>query len=446
MFVEQMVKFMDEQRTYLVVNMKSFYASCECVMLGLDPMTTDLVVADPSRSKGTICLAVSPSLKKKGVKNRCRLHEIPSLHKFITAVPRMQLYINYSAEIYGIFLRHFAKEDIFVYSIDESFIDITGYLSTYQKTPRQMGEWLLREIKEQLGLPATCGIGTNMYLAKVALDITAKHAPDGIGMLTEESFRQQLWHHQPLTDFWRIGRGISNRLQRMGLRDMGAVAQAPFKELRKAFGVNAAILYDHAWGREPTTIADIKSYVPKEHSVSNGQVLPRDYSFDEAIIAVKEMADMLALEMVRRKVVTESVGLYVCYSMRPNFILPPANGTVHLSSMTSSSKWITKGLLELYHKIVNPLYMLRRIFLTANHVIPEDQQQLSLFEDPLSNEREHSLQRSILDLQQRFGKNAVFHGIDLLDAGTTRERNEQVGGHRRGPETDVQPRKNIPAL
>ena len=231
---------MEEQRIYLVVDMKSFYASCECVMLGLDPMTTDLVVADPSRSKGTICLAVSPALKKKGVKNRCRLHEIPTWHKFITAVPRMHLYINYSAEIYGIFLRHFAREDIFVYSIDESFIDITSYLSTYQKTPRQMGEWLLREIKEQLGLPATCGISTNMYLAKVALDITAKHTPDGIGMLTEERFRQQLWHHQPLTDFWRIGRGISHCLQRMGLRDMGAVAQVPFKELRKAFGVNAA--------------------------------------------------------------------------------------------------------------------------------------------------------------------------------------------------------------
>ena len=280
------------ERSYLIIDLKSFYASCECVMRGLDPMTTDLVVADEERGRGTICLAVSPSLKAKGVRNRCRLFEIPSHLHYITATPRMQLYLNYAAEIYSLYLDYFSKEDIFVYSVDEAFIDLTGYRMIYKRTPRETAKFLLREIERRLGLPATCGIGTNLYLAKIALDIQAKHAPDRIGALDEQTFRQTLWHHQPLTDFWRIGPGIARRLQRLGLRDMGAIAHAPFRKLRQAFGIDACILYDHAWGREPTTLAEIRAYRPATHSVATSQILPRDYTFQEGRIALIEMADV----------------------------------------------------------------------------------------------------------------------------------------------------------
>lgn len=275
-----------ENRSYLIIDLKSFYASCECVMRGLDPMATDLVVADAARGRGTICLAVSPSLKAKGVRNRCRVFEIPARFRYIMATPRMQLYLNYAAEIYSIYLDYFCKNDIFVYSVDEAFIDITGYTAMYHKTPREMARFLLGEIERRLGLPATCGIGTNLYLAKIALDITAKHAPDRIGALDESSFRATLWDHTPLTDFWRIGHGIERRLLRMGLRTMGDIAHAPYKAIRKAFGIDGYLLYDHAWGREPTTIAEIHAYRPETQSVSEGQVLLRDYNYTEARIVL----------------------------------------------------------------------------------------------------------------------------------------------------------------
>ena len=279
-----------ENRRYLIIDLKSFYASCECVMRGLDPMTTDLVVADAERGRGTICLAVSPSLKAKGVRNRCRVFEIPTRFHYIMATPRMQLYLNYAAEIYSIYLDYFCKDDIFVYSVDEAFIDIIGYTTIYHLSPKEMAKFLLGEIERRLGLPATCGIGTNLYLAKIALDITAKHAPDRIGMLDESAFRATLWNHTPLTDFWRIGHGIERRLLRMGLRTMGDIAHAPYKAIRKAVGIDGYLLYDHAWGREPTTIAEIHAYRPETQSVSEGQVLHQRFG-KNALLRATDLLD-----------------------------------------------------------------------------------------------------------------------------------------------------------
>ena len=416
---------------YIIIDLKSFYASCECAERGHDPMTTDLVVADPERGRGTICLAVSPSLKAKGVKNRCRVFEIPSFLHPIVAEPRMQLYINYAAEIYGIYLSYFDKNDIYVYSVDEAFIDVSPYLLTYKKTPRELGKTLLGEIARRLGLPATLGIGTNLYLAKIALDITAKQAPDRIGELNEEKYCRELWAHRPLTDFWRIGRGIERRLANIGLFTMGGIAHSPQKRLCEAFGINGAILYDHSWGREPTTIADIKAYHPREHSVSNGQVLMHDYKFDEALIVLKEMADELALDLVRRGVAASSVTLYVGFSHQNGIVLPAAGGTAPFAQPTSSSRMITDSLVKLFYENVPTALLIRRFALTANHVIPEGNVETSLFE-PAAEEKEASLQRTILGLKSRFGKNSVLRGMDLFEAATTRQWNEQIGGHKKG--------------
>ena len=433
--------------SYLIIDLKSFYASCECVMRGLDPMTTDLVVADAERGRGTICLAVSPSLKAKGVRNRCRIFEIPSRFRYIMATPRMQLYLNYSAEIYSIYLDYFCKNDIFVYSVDEAFIDITGYTQLYHKTPHEMARFLLCEIEHRLGLPASCGIGTNLYLAKIALDITAKHAPDRIGSLDEETFRRTLWQHTPLTDFWRIGHGIERRLQRMGLFTMGDVAHAPYKAIRKAFGIDGFLLYDHAWGREPTTIAEIHAYRPETQSVSEGQVLLRDYSYTEARVVLVEMADQLALSLTSRHVVTSSVTMCIVYSSRPDFVLPPTSGTIRLDTTTNASSKITNALLELYTRIVLTGHPIRRILLCANHVEPEDEQELSLFAPPEAEIKERARQQTTLYLQQGYGKNALLRATDLLEAATRRQRNEQIGGHKAyGDKETVEPRKNFPAL
>ena len=435
-----------KNKSYLIIDLKSFYASCECVMRGLDPMTTDLVVADAARGRGTICLAVSPSLKAKGVRNRCRIFEIPSRFRYIMATPRMQLYLNYSAEIYSIYLDYFCKNDIFVYSVDEAFIDITGYTQLYHKTPHEMARFLLCEIEQRLGLPASCGIGTNLYLAKIALDITAKHAPDRIGRLDEETFRRTLWQHTPLTDFWRIGHGIERRLQRMGLFTMGDVAHAPYKAIRKAFGIDGYLLYDHAWGREPTTIAEIHAYRPETQSVSEGQVLLRDYSYTEARVVLVEMADQLALRLTSRHVVASSVTMCIVYSSRPDFCIPPASGTVRIDTTNASSK-ITTALLELYTRIVLTGHPIRRILLCANHVEPEAEQELSLFTPPEAEMKERARQQATLYLQQRFGKNALLRATDLLEAATRRQRNEQIGGHKAyGDKETVEPRKNLPAI
>ncbi len=434
-------------KAYIIIDMKSFYASCECVARGLPAMTTDLVVADPERGKGTICLAVSQSLKAKGVRNRCRVHEIPACFKYIVAPPRMQMYINYAAEIYGIFLDYFCRDDIFVYSIDESFIDVTPYLKLYRKTPRSIAAFMLKEIDNRLGLPATCGIGTNLYLAKIALDLTAKHAPNGIGELTEETFKETLWHHRPLTDFWRIGPGTQRTLNNMGIFDMAGIAACPFPRLRKKFGIDACILYDHAYGREPTTIAKIKAYKPKTKSVSNGQVLLRDYSYTEALTILKEMADQLALELVEREVITESVTMYIGYSMRPSIVIPASGGTVRFPEPTSSSLAITKALVTLYHETVYRDFAIRRVMLSANHVLPSAKRQLSLFAPVIDDEREHRRQEVILKIKKRFGKNSILKGINLLAEGTTIQRNQQIGGHKsNGSYNYIQSGKDIPTV
>lgn len=434
-------------KVYLIIDMKSFYASCECVMRGLDPMTTDLVVADEARGRGTICLAVSPSLKAKGVRNRCRLFEIPAGYRYITAVPRMELYLNYAAEVYSLYLDYFCKDDIFVYSVDEAFIDITGYRMAYRMTPHQLAKFLLQEIRRRLGLPATCGIGTNLYLAKIALDITAKHSPDRIGFLDEARFQKTLWHHQPLTDFWRIGPGIARRLHRLGLRDLGAVAHAPFALIRQEFGIDACLLYDHAWGREPTTIAQIKAYAPAIRSVSAGQVLPRDYTYAEARIVLVEMADQLALDMTKRQVVSQSISLSIGYSRHSDQQIPYTDGTAHLPEKTNASSLITAGLLALFERTALRERTIRRILLCAEHTERSDLQELSLFAPDERLHREHTRQLALLRIQAKHGKNALLRGTDLLSAGTRRERNKQIGGHKaHGNGETVQPRQDLPAL
>ena len=302
------------ERAYICIDLKSFYASVECVERGLDPMTTNLVVADPERSEKTICLAITPSMKALGIKNRCRLFEIPKGVDYIIAPPRMQKYIDYSADIYEIYLRYISKEDIHIYSVDEAFLDLTSYLTTYHMTAKEMAQMLMSVILKETGVRATCGIGTNLYLAKIALDITAKHSEDFISELTEASFKIQLWEHRPLTDFWRIGKGTARTLARYGIQTMRQIAEMDENFLYELFGIDAELLIDHAWGREPVTMADIKGYRSKSNCLSSGQVLMRDYDFDEGRLIVREMMDLMCLDLVDKKLVTSSVTIYVGYS------------------------------------------------------------------------------------------------------------------------------------
>lgn len=416
-------------RIYLCIDLKSFYASVECVERGLDPLKTNLVVADPTRSRGTICLAVSPSLKQLGVRNRCRVFEIPSSIPYIMAPPRMKLYIDYSAEIYGIYLKYIAKEDIQVYSIDEAFLDVTDYLPLYHKTARELGMQILNDIHDTLGVVATCGIGTNLYLAKVALDITAKHSDDFIGSLTEDSYCRTLWNHRPITDFWRVGRGIASRLASMGITTMGEVAHADESILYKAFGVDAEYLIDHAWGREPVTIAQIKAYKARNTSLSSSQVLFRDYDFEEGLLVVKEMADLLCLDLVDKGLVTSTLGLYVGYSRDT---VKSTHGTVSMSVTTSSSPIIIKHLTELYRQIANRFAPIRRITIEFINVADEAYEQYDLFTDPAALERDRKISHAVLDLKKRYGRNAVLKGMNLCEGSTAMERNRQIGGHRSG--------------
>lgn len=415
---------------YAVIDLKSFYASVECVERGLDPLTTNLVVADPERTDRTICLAVTPAMKKLGVKNRCRVFEIPSFVKYIMATPRMQLYIDCSAEIYGIYLKYFAKEDIHVYSIDEAFIDYGPYQLLYGNlTSKELSKRITADILKNTGITATCGLGTNLYLAKIALDILAKHSADYIGELTEEAYRQQLWQHRPLTDFWHIGPGTVNRLARLGIYTMADIARYPEKSLYKLFGVNAEILIDHAKGKEPVTMADIKAYRPRNHSLSNGQVLPRDYNFDEALILVKEMVDELALDMLEKGLVTKSVTLHISYR---GHIIPSTHVTARFRSLTNSLQEITAEVGALYQKLVSRWHPVRHIYVTCNDIRREGGVQLDLFSEREKLEREARERRAISNIKQRYGKNAILRGMDLLPGARTIERNQQIGGHRSG--------------
>ena len=426
-----------KEKSYLCIDLKSFYASVECVERGLDPMTTNLVVADPERTDKTICLAVSPSLKELGVKNRCRVFEIPTGINYIMAEPKMQKYIDYAAKIYGLYLQYIAPEDIHVYSIDEAFLDVTPYLNLYHLSAIDMASRLMEEISHKVGIRATCGIGTNLYLAKVALDIQAKHSPDFIAYLDETLYQKSLWDHQPITDFWRIGRGTAHKLAKFGIHTMGQIAEISEREeefFYRRFGIDAELLIDHAWGREPTTIADIKSYRPKANSLSSGQVLMRDYSFEEGRIIVKEMMDLLCLDMVDRHLVTSSVSLCVDYSHTVD--AKPAKGTASVHIETNSDTILLPAIESLYERIMDRQLPIRRVILSCNQVVSDvGCQQLTLYDSAVTHDalqRDRKRQEAVLAMNARYGKNAVLKGMDLQAAATTRERNQQIGGHKSG--------------
>ena len=422
---------MEHQKSYICIDLKSFYASVECVERGLDPFTTNLVVADPTRSQSTICLAITPAMKKLGMKNRCRIHEIPADIEYITAMPRMQLYMDYSAKIYSIYLRYISKEDIHVYSIDECFMDVTDYLTLYDMTAKEMAVTLMDAVMKETGITATAGIGTNLYLAKVAMDIMAKHVDDHIGMLDEISYRQKLWDHRPLSDFWRIGSRTERKLASYGIHTMGDIAYASVTSedwLYKMFGIDAELLIDHAWGLESCGMSDIKNYHTEEHSLSNGQVLMRNYSYEEAAVVVREMTDVLVLDLVEKGLITSSITLWVAYDHRME--RPSSHGTLKLASPTNSSLTILDQVVELYRKITDRHTGIRRIEVTANRVTPEGYLQYDIFTNPIVIEKEKSLQKAILDVKKRYGKNAIMRGANLLECSTYQERNEQIGGHR----------------
>lgn len=419
-----------EKRVYLCIDLKSFYASVECVERGLDPLRTHLAVADPDRGIGTICLAISPSMKALGIKNRCRVYEIPSHVEYIKAPPRMKLYIKYSADIYAVYLKYVAKEDIHVYSIDEAFLDVTPYLSLYRLTAKELAVRIMDDIKNTTGITAAAGIGTNLYLAKVALDIMAKHEKDNIAFLDEERYQKRLWDHRPLTDFWRVGTGTVKRLRRLGIFTMGDVAHADEEVLYRMFGVDAELLIDHAWGRESTTMEDIKTYRPKSRSLSSSQVFLRDYSFEECRLVVKEVMDELCLEMAEKGVAAKSFSLAAEYSSETG--MKGASGTVSLTSGSNRYRTILPGVLRLYDRIVRRDKPIRKLTLACHDVVQEVYEQLELFSDPAEAERDRKLQKTVIEIKKRYGRNAIVRGMDLQEAGTAMQRNRQIGGHKSG--------------
>lgn len=419
-----------KQHIYLCIDLKSFYASVECVARGLDPMTTNLVVADPERTEKTICLAITPAMKALGVKNRCRIFEIPKHIKYITAPPRMQKYIDTAADIYAVYLKYIAKEDIHVYSIDEAFMDVTDYLELYRLSARELGQRIMDDIYRTTGVRATCGVGTNLYLAKIALDITAKHSEDFIGELDEEGYRNSLWNHKPLTDFWRIGPGIARRLEPFGIRTMRDIAEADEDFLYRLFGVDAELIIDHAWGRETVTMADIKAYRSHSNCLGSGQVLACDYPFDKGLLIVKEMMDLLCLDLVEKNLITKSITLHVSYSNRLN--IPSAHGTAALDMETNSDLLLIPAVTKLYQRIVNPSYGIHRVNITCNNVMPEEYHQYHFFVDGEELERNRKMQQAVISIKNKFGKDAILKGMNFEEGAMTRERNHQIGGHKSG--------------
>ncbi len=454
---------------YACIDLKSYYASVECVDRGLDPLATNLVVADESRSDGTICLAVSPSLKALGVPGRPRLFEVKQrlaeikaltgkTVDYITTMPRMARYLEVSSQIYGIYLKYLSPSDTHVYSIDESFMDLTPYLNLYGMTAHKLVTTMIRDVLRETGITATGGVGTNLYLAKIAMDITAKKLPadkDGVRVaeLDEQSFREKLWTHEPLTDFWQIGPGIAAHLGRMGIHTMGDLARLSLQNEEiffREFGVDAEILIDHAWGMESCGMAEIKKYKPATKSLANGQVLPRAYTWGEGRLAVKEMTEQVVLGLVEQGFVAEGVTLYVGYQIlskeglssyqgpvKENHygrkVPPSVHGTGKLGGPTTSLSRITEAVLKLYDKLVDKELEVRRMSIAAIRLSPASEvpPQLSLFSSQQDDDRERSLLRTSIALHKRFGKNSLVRGMDLLEAGTTRERNEQIGGHRK---------------
>lgn len=489
---------------FICIDLKSFYASVECVDRGLDPLNTNLVVADESKTEKTICLAVTPSLKRYGIPGRARLFEViqkvkevneerlikepyheftdsscfaseldrdPSLKlDYIVAPPQMARYMKVSKRIYEIYLRYIAPEDIHVYSIDEVFIDVTGYLPTYRCTPHELAVRMIRDVLSETGITATAGIGTNLYLAKVAMDIVAKKMPpdkDGVRIaeLDEMSYRRQLWEHRPLTDFWRVGKGIAKKLEANNIYTMGDIADCSEyneEKLYKLFGINAELLIDHAWGWEPCTIADIKNYRPRTHSLSQGQVLSCAYSYEKGMLIVREMTELLVLDMVEKRLVTDQITLTVGYDHTGvpedydgkfetdhygRRVPKQAHGSMNLGKFTSSTKKIVSAMVQLYTQIVDKQLQVRRMYVVASNIIiesdapKEEFMQLDLFADTekiqaeqvqetISEEKERSIQQAMLDIKKKFGKNAILKGMNLSEGATTIERNGQVGGHR----------------
>ena len=487
------------QRQYIAIDLKSFYASVECVERGLDPLTTNLVVADASRTSKTICLAVSPSLKSYGIAGRARLFEVEQRVKevnalkagklgvarlekssyddtllkkdaslavdYIVATPQMAHYMQISSHIYQIYLKYVAPEDIHVYSVDEVFIDVTHYLRTYKMSAHELAMTMIRDVLQTTGITATAGIGTNLYLCKIAMDIVAKHIPadkDGVRIadLPEQSYREQLWAHTPITDFWRVGHGIAKRLERLGILTMGDVARTSVyneEALYKEFGINAELLIDHAWGWEPCTIQEIKAYRPENTSLTAGQVLTKGYEADKARLVVQEMAEMMALDLVDKRLVCDQIVLTVGYDIdnkefkgereidRYGRSVPKqAHGSQNIGKFTASSRLVVKAALELYDRIINPDLLVRRMYLVANHTTDEQKaneqaqgEQLDLFStaeqkdaENAALEKEKSIQKTVLDLQKKFGKNAVLKGMNLQEGATAMERNRQIGGHK----------------
>lgn len=415
------------KKVYMCIDLKTFFASVECSERKLDPFKTNLVVADPSRGKGALCLAITPKMKNMGIKNRCRIFEIPDNVEYITALPRMNLYMDYSARIYEIYLRYVSEKDIHVYSIDECFIDMTPYLRLYNKKPKEFAQMLMDAVFEETHITATAGIGTNLYLAKIALDIISKHVPDNIGMLTERTYQKYLWTHQPLTDFWHVGPGTANRLAKLGIYDMYGITMCPEETLYKIFGINAEYIIDHAWGREPTTIEQIKAYAPSTNSISNSQVLFEDYSYEDALLVVKEMVELNSIRLVKNHLVTDRISLYIGYSRDDGG--GASGGQMKLTVRTNSLKILMQEFVNLYHKKVLKNRLIRQIGISFCDVLDEYYESYDLFTDVDEIEEERNLQLAIINIKEKYGKNAIFKGMDKLDKATTIKRNTLVGGH-----------------
>ena len=413
-------------KVYICIDLKTFFASVECVERGLDPFKTKLVVADEERGNGTICLAVSPLMKQLGVKNRCRLFEIPKNMEYIIAKPRMKKYIEYAANIYAIYLKYIDKNDIHVYSIDESFIDVTKYLKLYKKDVYELAKMLVDDVYNTYGITATVGIGPNLFLAKVALDISAKHISSNIAYLDAEKYKQTLWNHTPLTDFWHIGRGTQNRLAKYNIYTMQGISECDPQILYKEFGINAEILIDHANGIEPTTISEIKKYKRKSNCLTYGQVLFEDYSYNEALLVLKEMVELACLDLVDKHLVTNNLSLVIGYSNEHEKYLGVSK---KILETTNSYKIINEYFVDLFKQNVNKTKLIRRINVSLNNVVDEIYQTHTLFEDPLQQQKEKNLQEAILSIKKKYGKSSIIKGMNLEEKATTLSRNKLIGGH-----------------
>ena len=415
---------------YSCIDLKSFYASVECVEKGYDPFKVNLVVADPSRGRGAITLAISPALEKLGVKNRCRLYEIPSFIKYEIATPRMKKYMEYSGRIYRMYLDYLSAEDIHVYSIDECFIYLSPYLSLYRKTPKELTKMLMDEIFRRFGICATGGIGTNMFLAKIALDIQAKHKPDNIAFLDEEKFKEEMWHHTPITDFWNIGKGIARRLEKKMIYDLYGVAHCEPAVLYKEFGVNAEYLIDHAWGREGCTMKNLQNYHSKTHSISNSQILFEDYCYNDAMIVMLEMVEFLSLKLVESQCLCKSISLFIRYSKDCRM---PTGGGRKLPQATDSYQILEGYFLELFKRTTFFDSPIRQIALSANGVVGLAASEISLFNAyDIDEEQDRNLQQAMLDIKAKYGKNSILRGISYHTKATGKIRNQLIGGHNGG--------------